>query len=381
MDMTHGGMILAYELQEQGATITALDLYGTLTQEQEDDLIRSNIKIKYDVAASEYDLVVSPVHSTVLNPIADDKGNRIISHHEAVGILLKQKKVEAEIIEITGVRGKTSTAFILAEILANSGKKIVSSTSLGVFFEKRNDKKKIAYPSITPANALSVVRQRPKGMDTLIFETSLGFTGAASMNIFTSMENDYPIARGRLSAVEAKLYTTRYIDDNQLILDEDTYGHFGDGEMNLDRCASNFIGVERKNVLAAMTAALYDGVDLDCIKSTIENSNGVPGRMQLLDRGDKIIINNSNPAVDHISAGMAIEDVSRFVESRDMTVIMGGKPSACVNIDYSALKQITEKYKDMNFLLVGEIGRRLREMGARSKYSDRKTVLFALNTL
>jgi UDP-N-acetylmuramoylalanine-D-glutamate ligase len=502
LDMTHGGVTLAEALYEEGADVTIIDLYGTLRDTQMKKLLELGIGrfcgVKSDssvgrcaestpgtrptsvnwqmmessIDTSMYDLIVSPVHSPVLNPIIDD--GKIVSHHEIVGALIDHVKIP--IIEITGVRGKTSTASILGDILIGNGKKIVSSTSLGVYYADQKGKKKIGRPSITPANAINVVRLAEDfDVDVLILETSLGFTGAADINIMTSMENDYQIAGGRLSAVQSKVYTTRYLK-HTLVLDEDTYnkyafpiidqfpegvvgrfcgandGRFPEGksDSSIGRCAEStserpsgtrptsanlptvgrfrftesdspsanlptvgrfrftesdspsanlpsietikyrkelrgriskhLFGIVRKNIPAAISAALRYGIPRSRIESSLGKSSGVPGRMRSIRSGDLILIDNSNPATDHISLRNAIEDIRmEDIEDEEILVILGGRESSCVDTDYSALKETIERYNGIDFFLTGEIGRKLREIGIKHRHISKNKKFILLN--
>lgn len=81
-----------------------------------------------------YDLlVVLPVHCNFESEI-NSAGNlkiKKITHHEAVGFLLKNR-INVPVIEITGVKGKTSVSWMLKEIFKDLNPLILSSLGVEV---------------------------------------------------------------------------------------------------------------------------------------------------------------------------------------------------------------------------------------------------------
>ena len=276
VDLTHGGVKISSELAKSKKydNVFAYDLYNTLKKEDEILLDTYNVKVlkdldsfknaldenstkKINAGANEKDLIINPIHSS-LN--IDELLNRkqinqyeIINHHQATELVLSDWKEETrkqniKTIEITGVKGKTSTAFLLKEIFLENQKNILLLSSLGAYlFRKNNDKEqKIILQkniSITPANIINTIQLAKKiahpkcntfpicdknkdldermeenesqetynenpywdlNYEMAIFENSLGICGLADIGILTNLVENYPIAKGQSNAREAK---------------------------------------------------------------------------------------------------------------------------------------------------------------------------------
>ena len=212
---------------------------------------------KINAGANEKDLIINPIHSS-LN--IDELLNRkqinqyeIINHHQATELVLSDWKEETrkqniKTIEITGVKGKTSTAFLLKEIFLENQKNTLLLSSLGAYlFRNNNDKEqKIILQkniSITPANIINTIQLAKKiahpkcntfpicdknkdldermedneaqenynenpyvdlNYEMAIFENSLGICGLADIGILTNLVENYPIAKGQSNARDAK---------------------------------------------------------------------------------------------------------------------------------------------------------------------------------
>ena len=217
VDMTHGGTRLAQEFSKKRKyKVFAWDIYHTLSGEDKSRLEIQRIKLVdesfynqlYNEKHSHGDkkseiLVIAPVHCNLPHPPH-------MTHHQAVGYLLKDE-IKVPIIEITGVKGKTSTVAMLKEIFRDKNPLLLSS--LGV--EVVKDGKDITLHrdiSITPASIITAWRlaqefynNRIPGVGVCIFESSLGGTGMADVGIITNIAEDYSIAQGNSSASKAKL--------------------------------------------------------------------------------------------------------------------------------------------------------------------------------
>jgi|GEM_PF-6832187 len=387
VDLTHGGLTIATELSDIGATVTVFDLYKSYPSDRRKELDDLGISEKEDVSGDlDYDIIVSPVHSPLLNPLQSDDP-RVISHHEITGILLRDILKEVNIIEITGVKGKTSTASLLTDIFAEAGMNVVSSTSIDVSYREGEDKTVLGRPSITPANAIKVAHMtsdRGLDPDLFIFELSLGFIGAGRTGILTSVRYDYPVAGKKLSAVACKMYTANYFRNARLIVDPDTYEEYADDLKGVETIrydtldslplADTIFGpTQIKNALAAMTAARCNGIEKEIIERALSSSKGVPGRMERSYESGKMIINNSNPAMNSTSLKDAIDEVILYAENADIAIFAGGNESRCAHTDYDALKNVIDEctqIENLKFFFTGKVGRRLLEMGCNGSYLE-----------
>ena len=287
VDLTHGGVKISSELAKSNKydNVFAYDIYNTLKEEDESLLNTYEIKIIKDLDSfkeeiksnsirkikeedSEKDIIINPIHSSLnikeflieinnSNNLNDEDNllNQydILNHHEATELVLsdwKEETIKQDIktIEITGVKGKTSTAFLLKEIFLENHKNTLLLSSLGAYIFRKNqdaEQKLILQKniSITPANIISTIQLAKKiahpkcstfpvcdknldleerieeshtveefnenpyqdlEYDISIFENSLGVCGLGDIGILTNLVENYSIAKGQSNAREAK---------------------------------------------------------------------------------------------------------------------------------------------------------------------------------
>ncbi len=228
LDLTHGGIPIVKSLAAAGNEVTGIDVYGTvepgtLLELEEKHGIRCS---KTPLSSSEFDFLVAPVHLDSAYPMlveARTQGKSILSHHEVVGKILKgdSRLSGIKTVEITGVKAKTSTASLLADMLSRRFE-VVLHTSRGLEYWKAGVPSLLHKGlSITPGSILVAVRKvfeagfRP---DFLIFEISIGGTGTADFGILTTLSPDYGIANNTALASEAKLQLVRHAKPGSTLL-------------------------------------------------------------------------------------------------------------------------------------------------------------------
>lgn len=346
VDMTHGGTVIASEFsKKKDYDVFAWDIYHTLKDEEIKALKISGVKLVddsfyekcYQDACSpqknEKIIVVAPVHCNLPQP-AD------MSHHEAVGFLLNDR-IKVPIIEITGVKGKTSTVAMLKEIYRDKNPLILSSLGVEIV---DNDEDIILQKdiSITPASIITAWKlaeefhngKKPSKQEVnsnvgiCIFESSLGGTGLADVGVITNIAEDYSISQGNSSASEAKSqmfkskiivcdqdsYNKIYHENKsykQLLADKKINTHSIGGKSNLISFDIDYglhkttfqvkvTGLEivdgkhinnnfkiktfapaqyhLENTSSAISASLSLGTNPDCITKGLESFRGLPGR-------------------------------------------------------------------------------------------------------
>ena len=228
LDLTHGGIPIAKSLAAAGIEVTGIDVYGTvepgmLVELEEKHGIHCS---KTPLPASGFDVLVAPVHLDSAYPMLVDaraQGKSILSHHEIVGEILNgdSRLSGIKTIEVTGVKAKTSTASLLADMLSRQFE-VVLHTSRGLEYWKAGTSSLIHRGlSITPGSILVAVEKvfeaglRP---DFLIFEISIGGTGTADFGILTTLSPDYRIANSTALASEAKLQLVRHAKAGSTLL-------------------------------------------------------------------------------------------------------------------------------------------------------------------
>ncbi|MGC9514732.1 coenzyme F430 synthase [Methanocrinis sp.] len=363
LDTIHGAEPIAERMRAEGIEAAALEVYHSAPD------------------VSDYDLVVAPIHLPPGNPAqreAKRLGKRVITHHQAVGDLLAGVR-EFRTFEVTGTRGKTTTALILAQILSARGK-VVSHTTRGIEVWRRGRGEIVASGlSITPANVIRAfdAAEEAKACD-LICEVSLGGTGLADFGVLTSFAKDYLVAGGALWASTAKLQMiTLSKKSSKLIASEDVRISadltFGPGPRSQVRATEREIlageevvpidlgeGLDPESYVApisgAAAAALAAGLSLHEIASALEGFDGLGGRMKNVREGGILLLDNSNSGLQASGVEAALD---RNGGGGRLALVVGEEAeTVCEGMDVPALIEIiARRRREINLLVL--VGKRL----------------------
>jgi len=353
VDATHGGVVLSDALHELGLDVVLVDVYDTLEEPREYPVVRR--------AFGSYDLVAVPVHCGVdFGPV---RGPRV-THHALAGALASGVK-EGPLFEVTGVRGKTTTATYLARILEEAGHDPAVSTT---------DESPVGRPSVTPARVLEVVEGcRPP----YVCEVSLGVTVAADWAVFTGAPYDYKIAQGRESAVRAKVRTIEEaLEWGARVIVEARkgvrVGLRGPGVVRVEvrpgRARAPGLSLEwepfgiafhdRCFGLAAVTAVLSGLADGEDVSAARERGFA-RGRLELRD-GELV---DAHPAVNEETVEYAL----RVAADRwsEFGVVIGGDPGGyCEGVDVDRVARVLERWvrsgRVVGVEFVGKLGEAVR---------------------
>ncbi len=359
LDLTHGGIIIAQKLVQLGYNVSAIDVYNTVDPAILADLQDNfNIRTSKDpIPVDDLDIVVAPVHldqNYEMLQQARDMGKEIVTHHKIVGEILSHDKTiaGAKIIEITGTKAKTSTASILADMLSRKLSVVLHTTRGLEYWENGTPSLIHQGLSIAPGSILHAVdktasyisansnsNSKPNiAPDVYIFEVSIGGTGYADIGILTTLTQDYKIANGTAWASDAKMQmldnakpgstivinctddaaTGRTLNDSvKTVTFSDSKDRTGDVNLTLDEYtiimnSGNWMSVANAQpgydvgsyttaMAAAATAALEMGVELDDIRNTLADFEGLSGRMREQVFEGKTLIDNSNSGMNIIS--------------------------------------------------------------------------------
>ena len=427
IDLTHGGVKIAISLAKKGKIVHAYDIYGTLKP-----LDREMMEV-YGIDIMDLDslkslkgdiCVISPIHS----PLSEDEIERcnpdlnytFLTHHQAVGKILESWGDDILKIEVTGVKGKTSSVFMLKEILIDENPLILSSLGALLYEDEKEFvlKRNI---SITPANIKETVdlaykianpvcliadgrakSENLKKYNSAIFESSLGCCGIGDIGLLTNIAEDYPIAKNRLTASEAKSQAfmcdavvcekesydryyseiahdcvntfslsdrtaNLYAENVDYTLDKTTIliryndvktidGNTLSGEMSVKTFAPGSHHVS--NVLGVVLTCLSGEISKEKIIKGLEKYRGIPGRT------NKRIIENSI-VIEEINPGINTEAIKKSIEMIDdldsyLVAIGGDYGITCEEIDEDLLSDYLNTL-ECDMILTGDVGKALLE--------------------
>jgi len=407
VDATHGGCLLAEKLNEQSFDVTLYDLYGTITSEKETKGIKVIKKIPLSMS---YDVIVSPVHSPVFNPLLDNQYANILSFHEAVRWLAVKNYCsmlnKMDIIEVTGTKGKTSTVLMLAKLIRDP---LVYTSSIGSYAKIDEKSERISGASITPVKFLEIldlISQREIPLpDYLIVEISLGFIGVGCTNVLTTLDYDYKIARGRLNAVYSKLSSLRntkgiiiapfeYMDRTTLPDNRNISTYLRSNDFNNKilrdkrarvftysaRQENGYIDVKIKerhgnaefllqtkispilieDIVVATITLKCKGFSNEKILERAREITTIKGRCSLHICGTKKIIYDKNAIFEPSIVENILQWADNIEVSKvDKCMVIGGQRNFCGQLDekkINTLKKVLEKYGDWKIFYGGDLG-------------------------
>ena len=431
IDLTHGGVKIAISLSKKGKKVYAYDIYNTLKP------IDQKMLNVYDVEVIDLtylkklsgDLkVIYPIHLPLthdeIREYNPDLNYEFITHHQAVKEILNGWGADIPKIEITGVKGKTSSVFMLKEILIDENPLILSSLGAMLF---ENEKEKILKKdiSITPANIKETIDLAYKSANPIceiasgkvksknlrkynsaILESSLGACGIGDVGLLTNIAENYPIAKNNSDAATAKRQifncdvvvcekesfdkyysdisfdklNTFSIDNSEAnlylksvmcSLDETIMkvkfndiktinGNSINGNLEVKTFAPGMHLVS--NVLGVIATAISLEIDYDKIVKGLENYKGIEGRSNKKLIGNSIIIEEINPGINT----KAIEEsINMIKDVENYYIAVGGDYGiTCEEIDEDKVSSYLDD-KNFNLILTGDVGKGIYEKMAK----------------
>ncbi len=291
LDTIHGGKVIGEEFAARGDRVDCVDVYRGESNPDVTTALTRN-----------YDLIVAPVHLDPNHPLLHFSRAPVISHHEAVRQLLGEKTPET-MIEITGARGKTTTAHALAFLMGGTG---ILHTSTGTY--RYPEKKWLSQSSITPGSVLAAARMACGIQGWLIVEESLGITCSGTLGIITSDE-DYFFAAGKKSALGIKVASAQQC--KLLLLAKNIPGDYLERVVHIEdvaacegtECSLTIAGKTcrfsnpllalpgyRSPLMLAAAAAMLLGKDPEPLSSF----SALPGRMSVSYDQGVLVVDNAN---------------------------------------------------------------------------------------
>lgn len=377
IDINHGALDVAKEYYNLGyRDIHIWDIYGKLEKDR-DILKKYNDIIKYlkiiphrekpDI--SKYEEVIAPIHCPI--------NCRFTSFHHAISKIIREKygNIHRKFIEITGVKGKTTTTELISHILSKEYEIFINNSNRG---------------SITPVSVLKSIDKLYENdildnYDLFIFEVSLGITSCRYGALINVLEN-YPIGRGLRDALFAKMSSMKlgervYI--NREVVEEysSRVGRRIEGNVvEIDKKDAKILSkyplkYRYKDKIVEFNRDVFGVHYVENSLFAIEICKNFLDMEDILDRiysfkirsrmnirsHNPIVIENINPGLDVRSIDYAIRDF-KSIFNEGVVVIGGDFGCTCEEIDTKKLGNILSNYRNyFKFILVGPLGRELRE--------------------
>jgi hypothetical protein len=354
LDTIHGGKAISDAFAARGDEVDLVDVYRG----------ESAVDVKTALSRT-YDLIAAPVHLDPDHPLLKRAISPVITHHEAVRQLLGDD-IPEPMVEITGSRGKTTTAHALASLMPGKG---ILHTSTGTF--RFPEKNWISRSSITPGSVLAAVKQAREIHGWLIVEESLGVTGAGSLAIITS-EEDYFFAAGKKCAIKAKIASAKHCC--RLLLAERIRADYHDGVVHIEDVAScegtectitldggahrftnPLLGLAAYHdaMILAATAALMMGID----PAPLTSFAALTGRMSVSYEGAHLIVDNANSGTNFLTT----IDAARYARStsglQEITLVIGQQEGDGAVCEGFAPDQILAAVETIHPVLLIWVGR------------------------
>ena len=367
LDMTHGGQILAPLYKAEGHDVTVADVYKIAPDTMLNSLKELGIRVEIgEPSPDHYDLVSMPCHCPDIfleNCTYDSR----IWYSQSVNHFMDDDRFR---IEVTGVKGKTSTCYILAHILACAGKKVFLRSSRGSGPYTSGGHEITELKSIAPPYLLDL----PKGgYDIIICEVSLGGSGKADISCITNLLEDYGIAKNTRHAEEAKkdILTDRVnivldsekdiwskygkplrtVRDRVKIVDLPKFGeptklivdYEGEHEITLD---GSYLGIQYIEAIG-MALEVCDSMNIpnEAVLSALSSFKGVPGRGEIQYRGGVRYVIERNPGISHMSVERTLRTLKNMGCLDDAIVIIDPvSKKVCDKLDRELIEKVVDSY-------------------------------------
>ena len=379
LDTVHGAAAICEGYLAKGCEVTAVDVYHITPEAELGRLASLGVRIAPKAPAEHFDLVTMPCHCPDAF-IGEATYERRMFYSESVRDLITDRRFR---IEVTGVKGKTSTCYLLAHILSACGKKVFLHTSRGQGEYKDGKHFISALKSIAPPSLLCL----PEGdYDVMVCEISLGGSGKADISCITNLVEDYGIAKNTRRARDGKKDILSDGTNIVLASEEDIWKPYGK-PLRLMRphirpagtavlgtpypLMVTYLGREYDVSLSgdylsmqyteAMDMALEvcEAMELPAepVLAALADFRGVPGRGEVKVEDGVLKILDRNPGISHMSVEFLLSRLKPLGVLKNAVLLVDPvSKKVCDKMDKDLISDVASKYGvSMEILDNGEI--------------------------
>ena len=367
LDMTHGGQVLAPRFKKEGYDVTVADVYRIAPDSMLEGLREQGINVFVGKPEpGHYDVVSMPCHcpDVFLEGCTYDRREW---YSQSVSRYMHDKRFR---IEVTGVKGKTSTCYLIAHMLAHAGKKVYlgSSRGSGPYTVEGHDIRELR--SIAPPYLLTL----PDGdYDVMVCEVSLGGSAKADIACITNLLENYGIAKKTRFAEEGK--KDILTDGTNIVLEKEIpiWSKYGKplravgsrvkavnepklGEplqLEIDYHGKHFasicgccLGIQYIEALE-MALEVCDAMSIppEAVKAGLASFKGVPGRGEVRKDGDRWYVLERNPGISHMSVRRTLETLRQMGCLKDAMVIIDPvSKKVCDKLDRDLIEGVVREF-------------------------------------
>ena len=367
LDMTHGGQVLAPCFKREGYDVSVVDVYRIAPPAMLDGLRAQGIDVFVGKPEpGHYDIVSMPSHcpDSFLEGCTYDRREW---YSQSVSRYIDDDRFR---IEVTGVKGKTSTCYLIAHLLAHAGKRVYLSSSRGSgpYTVGGHDIQELR--SIAPPYLLTL----PKGdYDVMVCEVSLGGSAKADIACITNLLENYGTAKGTRRAEEGK--KDILTDATNIVLEKEVpiwskYGkplrtvgsrvravntpglgepleleidYHGKQSASIGGCCLGIQYIEALEMALEVCDAM--SIPPEAVKAGLSSFKGVPGRGEVRKEGGRWYVLERNPGISHMSVRRTLETLRQMGCLKDAMVIIDPvSKKVCDKLDRGLIEDVVREF-------------------------------------
>ena len=325
------------------------------------------------------DFILQPGNVPADSPYLIEARKNNIPIHESESLFMEYAK-DVKVIGITGTRGKTTTTYLIYDILKSAygrrvhiGGNVQGNSTLALLKKIKPGDMVVLELDSWCLNGMGAVKKSPqisvftnlmpdhlnfylKGLSTKLgvkqqeAEAMQKYFMDKAQIFAHQTKNDYLILDQDIKKIIGERYKAK-IKSQIILINKDKPEEVGKWKIKV-KGEHNF-----KHILRAVEVAKIMGVDMKIIKKAVENFGGVEGRQEFICEYKGIKIYNDTTATTPEGVMVALKSLGD-IKKKNLVLIMGG---ADKGIDISGLMKEIPKYCKAVVFLSGSGTKRLKK--------------------